>query len=472
MPEVKPAHITLGKRQATIGKTSGSGVLPYLLSIVRKADYSMATKSPEARRPTLDRTHPLFPWAVWALGALLFFYAFFHRVAPAVMVNELMRDFAVGGAILGTLSAFYFYPYAALQIPLGLMLDKWGPRRVLTVAAAFCGLGSLVFATADNLVIAYVGRAMIGAGSAFGWIGTLTLISIWFPRHQFSLLAGLTAMIGMSGAVGGQAPLATIIHAFGWRETLSVAALYGGILAIAFWLIVRDPAGSSPKTSRQTTGGTIWNNLREVLSEVQIWYVGFILAMVSLPLLTFASLWGVPYMMSAYGMTRTEAASSTSLLLIGWAIGAPLFGWLSDRIRSRKIPLLFSTMGSTAAILALVYVPGLPVNAVLFLIFFNGFAGGAAVIAYATGREHIRPAVSGATMGTMNCLTISVSAVFQPVMGWILDLFWDGRMEAGARIYSIEAYQMAFLCFAVCGVAAIIASILVKETECRQIVGN
>ena len=432
----------------------------------------MSTKSPDARRPTLGRTHPLFPWAVWGLGALLFFYAFFHRVAPAVMVNELMRDFAVGGAILGTLSAFYFYPYAALQIPLGIMLDKWGPRRVLTAAAAFCGLGSLVFATADNLVIAYVGRAMIGAGSAFGWIGTLTLVSIWFPRSRFSLLAGLTAMIGMSGAVGGQAPLAAMIHAFGWRETLSVAALYGGILAIAFWTVVRNPTQTSPETSKQPAGGTIWNNLREVLSVPQIWYVGFIIAMVSVPLLTFASLWGVPYMMSVYGMARTEAASSTSLLLIGWAVGAPLFGWLSDRIRSRRIPLLFSTIGSTASILVVVYVPNLPVNVILYLIFFNGFAGGAAVVAYATGREHIRPAVSGTTMGVMNCLAMGVSAVFQPVMGWILDLFWDGRMDAGARIYSIEAYQMAFLCFAVCGAMAIIASILVKETGCQQVAGN
>ncbi|MBC8158422.1 MAG: MFS transporter [Alphaproteobacteria bacterium] len=227
----------------------------------------MSTKSTKSRRVALGRTHPLFPWAVWGLGTLLFFYAFFHRVAPAVMVNELMRDFAVGGAILGTLSALYFYPYAALQIPLGLMLDRWGPRRVLTVAAAFCGLGSLVFATADNLMIAYVGRAMIGAGAAFGWIGTLNLIAIWFPPQRFALLAGVTAMIGMSGAVAGQAPLAQIIHAFGWRETLGVAALYGGVLAIAFWVVVRNPAGSTAGTGRRRAEGSIWSDLAEVLSS-------------------------------------------------------------------------------------------------------------------------------------------------------------------------------------------------------------
>ena len=432
----------------------------------------MSTKSTESRGGALGRTHPIFPWAVWGLGALLFFYAFFHRVAPAVMVNELMRDFAVGGAILGTLSALYFYPYAALQIPLGLMLDRWGPRRVLTTAAAFCGLGSLVFATADTLFVAYVGRAMIGAGAAFGWIGTLNLIAIWFPPERFAVLAGMTAMIGMSGAVAGQAPLAHIIHAFGWRETLSVAALYGGVLAMAFWVVVRNPDGKRGGNGGRSSGGSIWNNLREVLSTAQIWYVGLVIAMVSVPLLTFASLWGVPYMMSAFAMSRTEAASSTSLLLIGWAFGAPLIGWLSDRMKSRKIPLLFSSIGSFAAILAVAYVPELPKNAVLFCIFFNGFAGGASVVTYAAGRENVRAAVSAATMGTMNCLAIGVSAIFQPVMGFILDLFWDGRMEAGARIYGLEAYRMAFLIYAGCGAIAIVASFLVKETRCRQVVGN
>jgi len=426
-------------------------------------------EAPEPRRVALNRTHPLFPWAVWGLGALLFFYAFFHRVAPAVMVGELMRDFAVGGAILGTLSALYFYPYAALQIPLGLMLDRWGPRRVLTVAAAFCGLGSLVFATADNLVIAYVGRAMIGAGAAFGWIGTLNLIAIWFPPSRFAFMAGVTAMVGMSGAVAGQAPLAEVIDAYGWRETLIAAAGYGGVLAIAFWVVVRNPAGKTAGNGGRRAEGSIWNNLREVLSTPQIWYLGLVIAAVSVPLLTFASLWGVPYMMSAFAMTRTEAASSTSLLLIGWAIGAPLVGWLSDRMKSRKIPVLFSTVGSFAAILAVVYVPDLPKNAVLFLIFFNGFAGGASVVTYATGRENVRAAVSAATMGTMNCLAMAVSAVFQPVMGLILDMFWDGHMEAGARIYDTGAYQMAFLIYAGCAVIAIVASFLVKETRCRQI---
>ncbi|MBC8158421.1 MAG: MFS transporter [Alphaproteobacteria bacterium] len=200
--------------------------------------------------------------------------------------------------------------------------------------------------------------------------------------------------------------------------------------------------------------------------------MGLIIATVSVPLLTFASLWGVPYMMSAFDMSRTEAASSTSLLLIGWAIGAPLMGWLSDRLRSRKIPLLFSAIGSFAAILAVAYLPGLSKNVVLFLIFLNGFAGGASVVTYATGRENVRVAVSAAAMGTMNCLAIAISAVFQPVMGLILDMFWDGRMEAGARIYGVEAYRMAFLIYMACGAVAIVASFLVKETRCRHVAEN
>ena len=140
---------------------------------------------------------------------------FSRGVVPSVMVSDLMRDFAAGGAILGTLSGIFFYAYAALQIPLGVMLDRWGARRTLAGAATVCAVGTVLFATANTLPVAYAGRALIGAGSAFGWIGTLTLIGLWFPPNRFAFVAGITALIGMAGAVGGQAPLAAVVETFG-----------------------------------------------------------------------------------------------------------------------------------------------------------------------------------------------------------------------------------------------------------------
>lgn len=421
-------------------------------------------------RPTANSPiHPAYPWIVWGAGTLLFFYAFFHRVAPSVMVSDLMRDFQVGGAILGTLSGFYFYPYAVLQIPLGAMLDRWGPRRVLACAAAFCGLGTVVFATAGSIEMAYVGRGMIGAGAAFGWIGTLTLITLWFPPRRFAQVAGLTSAIGMVGAVGGQAPLAAVVSHFGWRPTLLGAAIYGVLLSIVFLWVVRDRPveGNGSDATIAVPPQHLWRSLREVAAVPQVWAAGLVVASVSVPMLAFGGLWGVPYMIQAHGMTRPEAAAAMSVILASWGIGAPILGWLSDRIKSRKIPLLGGAVVSFGAILFLIYVPGLPGWLIFTLLAINGFAGGSAVICYAAGRENTRATVSGMTMGFMNTLSIGMTALYQPLIGWLLDLGWDGRSSAGARIYSVETYQMAFLSLLGCGLVAVIAAFLLKDTHCR-----
>jgi len=414
--------------------------------------------------------HPLYPWLIWATGTLFFCYSFFHRVAPSVMVGDLMRDFQVGGTILGTLSAFYFYPYAALQIPLGTMLDRWGARRVIACAAAFCGFGTAVFAVSPSVEVAYFGRAMIGAGAAFGWIGTLTLITLWFPPRRFALVAGLTSLFGMVGAVVGQAPLAAVVGHFGWRQTLLVASLYGIVLAGVILAIVRERTDDIGKEAVVTRPGLRWS-LREA-AVPQVWVAGLVIATVSVPLMAFGGLWGVPYMVQAHGMTRPEAAASMSIILASWGLGAPILGWLSDRIQSRKIPILTGTVLSFAAILCVIYVPGLPRWMIFGLLALNGFAGAATVTCYAAGRENTPAAVSGTTMGLINTLSMGLTAIYQPLIGWLLDLGWEGRIDGGARVYSVATYQMAFLSLVACAGLAIVAALLMRDTHCRPIRGG
>lgn len=418
-------------------------------------------------------SHPLYPWLVWSGGAALFFYSFFQRVTPSVMVDDLMRDFAVGGAILGTLSAFYFYPYAALQIPLGLMLDRWGPRRLLTGAAALCAVGTVLFATADTLPAAYIGRALIGAGCAFGWIGSLTLVALWFPPERFAGVMGATSLIGMTGAVGGQAPLAAVVEAFGWRETLLAASVYGAVLAVFLWAVVRErPASAGPLSSatQPTPRTSVGRDVAELVRTPQIWAAGLVIATVGVPLMVFASLWGVPYMIAAHGLSRPAAAAGTSMILIGWGMGAASLGWLSDHLHRRRAPLLGGAILSFAAILVVIYVPGLPIWAVFVLLFANGFFGGSSPIGFAVCRENCRAAVSSTSMGIANAVTMAMSAVFQPVVGWLLDLAWEGRMVDGARVYSVHSYKVAFLSLAACAVVAVVAAYAIRETHCRRMV--
>ncbi|WP_119165106.1 MFS transporter [Algihabitans albus] len=396
------------------------------------------------------RATPNRAWLIWALGAGLFCYGFFHRNAPSVMIDPLMRDFMVGGAILGNLSAFYFYAYASLQIPVGLMIDRWGPRRMLAIGATLCAAGSALFAAADSLTLAYAGRLLIGTGAAVGFVGTLKLSTNWFPPERFAQLTGLTMMAGMVGGVGGQAPLAALVEIAGWREALFGAAGIGGLLAVAIWLIVRD----RPPTASQAANGDgeaesagslsdLLQGLGVVIRERQNWLVSLVCAAMTAPLLAFAGLWGVAWLMQAQGLDRPEAAGTASLLLIGWAVGSPASGWLSDRTGLRLPVMQAGALLGLVSLSALLYLPDLPalLRAALFLA--SGAGLGAMAIGFAILRRVNKPRVTGAAFGLLNGACVGSGAVFQPLIGALLDRAWDGALTEGARLYSASAYTSA-----------------------------
>jgi MFS family permease len=419
-----------------------------------------------------DRTG-LYPWVVWGLAAAFYCYGFFQRVAPSVMVDELMADFAVSAAILGNLSAFYFYAYASLQLPIGVMVDHWGGKRMLVGAAILCGLGSLLFAKADNLTVAYIGRMLIGAGAGFTWVGALKLAAQWMPPKRFALVSGMTLMLGMMGAVVGQAPLAAAVTAFGWRGTMTVAAFVAFGLAALIWLIVRDQA---PKTSRQApqkdvgaqTAGLL-SGLKLTLKNRQSWYAAIYGGAMTGPMLSFAGLWGVPYLMEVHGIDRPAAAASTSLMLIGWGIGAPFAGWVSDYIRSRRLPMLIGVVMSMSFFVIIIYMPDISLGMTRVLLLLQGLFGGSMVICFATGREHNKPESAGATLGFINTMVMASGAFFQPLIGWILDLNWDGAIRTGSRVYSQETYHTAFYSLIACGLVATLMALLLRETKCRNV---
>jgi len=429
----------------------------------------MSQSDPSTSQDGGWRASAAYPWLIWSSAALFYLYSYFHRVAPSVMVSDLMRDFAVGGAVLGTLSALYFYPYALLQVPLGAILDRWGPRRVLSAAALLCAVGTVVLSTAQSVEMAYLGRILIGIGASFAWIGTLILVAIWFPPHRFAMLTGMTSMIGMAGAVGGQAPLAALIGHFGWRQTLLVAAIYGVVLAVIFVAVVRDRRSPGEGGISPLRRKGIWRSLREVAAIRQVWIVGLIVSAVSVPAIGFGGLWGVPYMVQIHGLSKASAAACMSVLLASWGIGAPIFGWLSDRIGRRKLPLLGGAAVAFASVLTVIYVPGLPFWLDVTLFAVCGFTAGSCTISFATAREYTNPSVSGMTLGLVNLMSIGTSAIFQSLIGWFLDLNWDGRSDAGARLYSEEAFQIAFLSLVFCGVVAIAAAASIRETYCKPL---
>ena len=195
---------------------------------------------PTKATPTAEASPGLLPWLAWATASSFFFYAWIMRVAPSVMVEELMREFAVGAGVLGNLSAAYFYGYAGMQIPVGLLLDRFGPRRLITLAALCCAGGCVLFATGTTLTTVTAGRFLIGAGAAFSLVGSMVVAGQWFSPSRFALLSGLAMAMGMAGGVFGQAPLRLAVEATDWRTSNLTLALGGLIIGISAWLCVRD----------------------------------------------------------------------------------------------------------------------------------------------------------------------------------------------------------------------------------------
>jgi MFS family permease len=404
------------------------------------------------------------PFLGWLTGALFFFYAWVLRVSPSVMVEELMRDFAVGGAAVGNLSALYFYGYAGMQIPVGLMIDRFGPRRLLAVSALVCGASCLLAAWSPTFEGVAVGRFLIGASAAFSLVGAFAVAGQWFPPTQFALLGGLAMAAGMAGGVMGQAPVRLLVEANGWRPTVAATAIGGLVIAAMAFAFVRD------KTRGSGGLGTVLAGLRTVARNPQTWLISLAGLGANGTLLGFAGLWGVPFMSAAHGLEPARAAFVTSLLIAGWGCGAPFFGWLSGHMGRRRAPFLIGYAITIPSFLALAYGPPLPTGVVATLTFLAGFGGAAQIVCFATVREVNPPALAGTGIGIVNALVTGTGAIYQPLIGWLLDRVWSGTLVGGARIYTAADYRVAFGVLVAGLVLGLACAIAMRETRCRPLV--
>jgi MFS family permease len=395
------------------------------------------------------------PWLVWGFGPMVFFYAWFQRVAPSIMIDPLMRDLGVSALVLGNLSAVYFYAYAGLQLPVGVLVDRFGPRRLLSCGLAVCALGTTVFALATDIGAAYLGRLLIGGGAAFGFVGGLKLATTWLAPRHFALASGLLMMSGMLGGILGQAPLAAVVEVTGWRPALLASAAAGLALAAATWWVVRDAPGATPPGHGSGAVG-LRPLLRAVLDRQNL-LLALVLGAMTAPLLGFAGLWGVAWLMQVHGMSRPEAAGFASLLLLGWAAGSPLAGAVGEGLGRRKHQLMAAVTLGGAGLGVVLWLPSPPPLLLGALFVLCGACFGTMVLGFAIARDSNPPAAQGAAFGFLNAAVVGSGAVFQPLVGWILDLGWNGALLDGAPVYDAGTYRAAFaslLVFLAVGLAA------------------
>lgn len=410
-------------------------------------------------------------WMIWLLGALFMFYKYALEVSPSVMASTLMSTFHINGAALGHLAACYFYAYLILQIPAGLLLDKIGPRKVTTIAIALCAIGSLLFAQADSLLLAGVGRFITGAGAAFAAVSCLKLIASWFSSKQFALMTGLMMTIAMLGAVGGQAPLSAFIEMMDWRTAMQVIGLAGLVLAVIFWLIVRDQGFAYPAMPAAPSASkiSILKSLGRILKNQQSWWLSLYSGFAFAPVMVFGGLWGVSFMTAAFNLSQQAAAHAISFIFIGFAVGAPIFGWLSDRLGRRIVVMSWGTLVALFSITAVIYLPGIPYSFLSLLLFIFGLSISSFLLCFTMIRE-ISPAIlAGAAIGFMNAFDALLGAFSDPFTGKLLDMGWNGTLINGARVFSVEAYKMAFLTLPAYLLLSLFILTRIKETHCKEL---
>lgn len=405
-------------------------------------------------------------WAAFILGTLFFGYAFAQRVAPSVMTGELMRDLAVGGAALGSLSAFYFYTYAVIQLPVGVLIDRFGPRKLLSVALVLCAFASVGFAWSESALSASVSRGLIGGTVGFGFVGTLTIASYWFPPSRFGMLSGIVLAVGMVGAMAGQAPLRILVEQFGWRDTMLALGVTGAVLGVLLFLIVPNRPRTQPARSvhQHPLAG-----LRDVAANPQSWLCAMIGFGPTGTLLAFSGLWAVPWLSSVRGFPVSEAAGIASVMFLGWAVGAPLLGWVSDHIGRRKPVILAGLTLSLAALCVIIFAHVANTALLIVLFFLNGVGSSAMAVCFGAVRELNRRENSATALGLMNMFVVGSGAILQPLIGWLLDLNWSGDILEGARVYDASAYAIAFITLVAANVLGLVSAFGLRETYCRPL---
>lgn len=382
------------------------------------------------------------------------------------MVPQLMQAFDVTAGTLGMLTALYYYAYTPMQLVVGVLIDKYGTRLIMTLAVAACAIGSFLFSTTHIIHIAGFGRFLIGFGSAFAFVGVMKLAAEWLPKHHFALFTGFATALGMAGAMFGDIGMTHTVHTIGWKYTLYIGTIIGIIMIPVMLLVIRNkPKWKQQQDIDNANFKQAFAGLWQIIKNPQMWLSGIIGCFLYLSLSLFAELWGIPFLRTAYFLSPHDAAIACSMVFAGWLIGAPFNGWLSDRTHSRKLPLIIGSILAAITIVIIIFQP-LPFSFVtlcILLLLFGVFSS-TEIICFVISKENNPTHIAATAIASTNLLIMLGGMIFQPLIGHLLDLGWKGQIHSGIRIYTIANFQHALLSLPICIFIAGILALFLRET--------
>lgn len=376
------------------------------------------------------------------VGAIFYCYEFVLRIIPGALQAELSAALGhISATTFGQISALYYFAYSPMQMPVGMLMDRFGPRRLLTFACLCCTLGSWMFTLTHSMFLVGAGRFLVGFGSSFAFVGVLSLTINWLPRRYFSLVVGLITTLGMLGLVYGEVKITQWTQIIGWEQVLLVIALIGSILSVLMLLVVRDGPEGFQRHNQPLPD--FFQNVLKVLMSPEVWLIGFIGACLYTSLSVFGELWGKTYLEQVHNLTKVEAAKTVSAVFLGWAVGAPAAGYLSDKTGKRVAPLAIGAILSLICISLVLYMPGLSFWSLYILLFLYGVFSGTEIIVFIMAKECSGAKLSGTVFAVTNMIVTLGGVIFQPLVGKLLDTFGDSGIVGGEHIYTVLDYQVA-----------------------------
>ncbi len=412
---------------------------------------------------------------IFTILATAYLLVYFHRLSLSVVANDLVKDFQTTASVMGLLGSVYFYCYALMQIPAGLLSDSLGPRKVVSVSLLIAAIGSIVFGLATDVPMAFVGRVLVGLGVSMVFIPTMKILSQWYRVNEFAFMTGILNAIGGIGVMTATLPLALMTANFGWRISFQLIGILTLVVLCLAWLIVRDrpeDKGWPPiiEMGNQASNRTepsqkipLWEGMKSVFKEKYFWPVAIWFLLDCGIFFGFGGLWGGPYLMDVYGLEKAEAGAILSMIAWGMIIGSPILGLISDRVlKSRKKVFILCTTVLTLLMLFLNIFPGGLPKFSLYIIFFifSVCASAIVIIGFTTSKELFPVSMAGTSVGAVNLFPFLGGALYMPFLGWVLDLY--PKTASGA--YSFEGYSKLLLILLITSALALICTFLMKET--------
>ncbi len=391
----------------------------------------------------------------WLITAVYYFYQYTLRSAPAVMMPQLSDAFGLSAMGVASMVGLFYWGYSPFSLVAGVAMDRLGPRRVVPLGAAAVGIGALLFASGNNAA-ANAGRLLQGAGGVFALVGAVYIATQSFPASRAATLIGATQMFGMAGGSAGQFVVGPVIAAgIPWNRFWFGMGLGGLVIGALLFVLLpeqekKPPSGDSLKSAARAMG-TVFRNPQSLLC-------GMIAGLLFIPTTIFDMIWGVRYLQEARGFEYGAAVIRSATVPLGWIIGCPLLGFLSDRLGRRKPVILTGAVVLLACLAWILHGPaGVLPPYLLGLV--AGLASGAAMLPYTVIKEANPPEMSGTATGVINFLNFTFSALLGPVFGWVLT-----TVAKGSSAKTLEHYQTAFGPLMIGVGLAIVLTFILKET--------